>query len=161
MPIGPEKEVAEAFDRYLSTVRKPAERLRIREMTLRALDSKPDSVPSHAILGYLDMENEDLDGMMEHFLVALRFSDDPFNEYTWDLVTVSLHDNLEDAGRLAEYLTEFYERKPAGFVVKYLARACLGMGEPEKALPLVDKHLAGFPSDKDVMKLRRRIIAWT
>lgn len=158
-PTSVEREVVENFDRYLSTTRRPAERARIRLMALRTLNAKPDSLQAQVILGYLDMEDGDLEAMMRHFLAALELADNPYNEYTWDIVTVSLNDNLEDAARLARYLTEFYQRKPAGFVAKYLARACMAMGEAEKALPLVDKHLAGFPSDRSMMRLKRRIEA--
>ena len=155
-PPDAEKLVENAIELYSSS---PSSKPRgnIKEMAEKALTMNPSCYSAHVLLGYLDMDDSNLDGMQGHFLKALELAPDPYNEYTWDWVVMCLDDGLKDYKRLTGYLTRFYEKKPEGFVAQYLAKTYIKLGQPQNAMSALQKHLTMFPEDKDTLKLKRKI----
>jgi len=153
----PDDFVDEAFDEYSKNFNSPEDRARIRAAVEGAMLQAPGNPKAHVLLGYLDMDNKNLDGMYGHFVTALQLSPDPYTEYTWDYVIMCLDDGLRDYNRLADYLSRFYERKPETFVVAYLAKAYLKLNQPRKALMAASKHLISFPNDNKIRKMKEKI----
>ena len=153
----PSEVVDEAFEEYGNNFNSPEEKARIRAAVEGALNQTPGNAKAHVLLGYLDMDDKNLDGMYGHFVKALSLSQNPHNEYTWDYVIMCLDDGLKDYPRLADYLTRFYERQPDTFVVDYLARTYLKLNRPREALMAASSHLSSFPDDKKIRKLKEKI----
>ncbi len=153
----PDEVVDEAFEEYSNNFSSPEDKARIRATVESVLLDAPDNPKAHVLLGYLDMDNKNLDGMYGHFLAALDLSPDPRTEYTWDYVIMCLDDGLRDYARLADYLTRFYVKRPETFVVDYLAKTYLKLNQSQKALMAASKHLGYFPDDKKIRKLREKI----
>ena len=156
-PRDPESIVDKALGMYGGGSLPLAKREKIRSLLADALRLRPDIPAAYVILGHLEMDEKNLDRMQEYFLKALEVADDPYNAYTWDWVTTCLDDGLRDYRRLIGYLLRFYDREPESFVVDYLAKTYIKIGEPENALRVLDRHLARFPDDAKVNKLRIKI----
>ncbi len=149
--------VREAMETYFSGWQKPDNRATARKMIDEALSLDPDCYSAYALLGYLESDEKNYEAMMGNFFKALELADDPRNEYTWDMVTVCLHDGLGDDARLSEYLTRFYRRKPETNVLVYLVKTLLRMKQPERALSAIQEHLLKFPDDRKIQKLRKKV----
>ena len=153
----PDDIIDQAFEEYSNNFNSPENKVKIRATVEKVLSRNSGNAKAYVLLGYLEMDTGDLAGMYRHFVKALDKSSDPHNEYTWDYVIMCLDDGLKDFHRLADYLTRFYERKPEGFVVEYLAKTYLKLSEPQKALLAVSRHLGNFPNDKKIRKLKEKI----
>jgi tetratricopeptide (TPR) repeat protein len=120
-----------------------------------ALGMDPKCFPAYIYLGLYEMEHKNLDKMEEHFLKALELADDPYNEFTWDWVVITLDDGLKEHARLARYLRRYCEKRPDLFAVTYLVRTLVQLGQKSEALSFVDSHLENHPVDsfKDLEKI--------
>ncbi len=124
-----------------------------------ALRMDPKCFPAHIYLGLYELEHKNRDRMEEHFLKALELADDPYNEFTWDWVVVTLGEGLKDHARLARYLRRYCEKRPDTFAVTYLARTLVKLGQRSEALSVLESHLENHPADdfKDLKKISETI----